>query len=412
VANGVIGSSIFGMPGDLAALTGALSPVACLLAGLGILAIVLCFAEVSSRFEAAGGSYLYCREAFGPAVGFQAGWLTFCMRVTSVAANLNVFVSYLATLVPAAATGIGRATTMVLVLAVVTFVNLRGVRQATWAVDFFTVAKLAPLAFLVVLGLGRIDPAVLQTQAVGQSDWLRALVLLVFAYGGFDTPMLAQGEMKRPRRDTAFALLAALAVIAAATMLVQLVVVGTVPHAAASRAPVADAFRLFLGPPGVVLASVGAMVSIYGWSMGTMLHTPRLLFAMAERRELPAWFAQVHPHLRTPQVAILAYAALSLVLALYGSFQWNAELSAIVRLVTYGLVSAALLVFRRRGGPEAGFLVPGGAVVAPVAVLYCGLLLATRSFTHAGILVAIMAVGYVLGRAASKPPAVGAQLRA
>src|SRR5213593_3629674 len=109
VVNGVIGSSIFGMPSVLAGLTGAWSPVAALLGGLGILAIVLCHAEVASRFNEAGGTYLYGREAFGRAVGFQAGWLSFWIRVTSMGANLNVFVDYLAQLAPAAGAAAGRA---------------------------------------------------------------------------------------------------------------------------------------------------------------------------------------------------------------------------------------------------------------------------------------------------------------
>jgi basic amino acid/polyamine antiporter, APA family len=400
------------MPDDLAALTGARSPLACLLAGLGILTIVLCFAEVASRFDAAGGAYLYCREAFGRTAGFQAGWLTFWMRVTAMAANLNVFVSYLAALLPVAGGPVGRAVTMVVVLGIVTFINLRGVRQATWTVDLFTVAKLAPLALLIVLGLGRIDPDVLEAQTVERSDWLRALVLLVFAYGGFDTPFLASGEMKRPRRDSAFALLAAMAVIATVYMLVQVVVVGTVPRLAASQAPLADAFKVLIGPAGVALASAGAMISVYGWATGTVLQSPRLLYSMSERGELPAVFARVHPRFRTPHVAILAYSAVSLALALYGSFSWNAEVSAIVRLVTYGAVCAALLVFRRRMAAEPGFRLPGAVVIAPLAVAFCLLLLGTRSFAQAGALLAIMAAGLVLGWAASKFRAAGAQLPA
>src|SRR5262245_32292684 len=101
IVNGVIGSSIFGMPGVQAGLTGAWSPLACLIAGAGVLTIVLCFAEVASRFKDGGGPYLYARHAFAPAVGFQAGWFTFWIRVTALAANLNVFADYAAALWPA-----------------------------------------------------------------------------------------------------------------------------------------------------------------------------------------------------------------------------------------------------------------------------------------------------------------------
>ena len=130
VVNGVIGSSVFGMPAVLAALTGAWSPLAVLLAAAGILTIVLCHAEVASRFREAGGTYLYALTAFGSFVGFQAGWLTFWIRVTSMGANLNVFASYFAEMVPAAGTAAGRAATMAAVTALVTLINVRGVRQS------------------------------------------------------------------------------------------------------------------------------------------------------------------------------------------------------------------------------------------------------------------------------------------
>ena len=153
IVNGVIGSAIFGMPAQIAALTGARSPIAHAIAALGVLTIVLCFAEVASRFEDSGGAYLYAREAFGRHVGFQAGWLTLWTRLLSAAANLNVFASYLSQILPVAAEGAGRSAVIVFVLFVITLINLIGVKQASWAVDVFTIAKLLPLALLVLLGL-------------------------------------------------------------------------------------------------------------------------------------------------------------------------------------------------------------------------------------------------------------------
>ncbi len=408
IVNAVVGSSIFGMPAELARLVGAWSPLAFLLAGAAVLTIVLCFAEVASRFRDAGGPYLYAREAFGRDVGFQAGWLTFWVRVTAVAANLNVFASYLGEIVPGAGTGYGRVATMAAVMAVIAAINVRGVRQATWTVDLFTVAKIAPLLLLVLLALPHVSGSVLAGQAVARPEWTQAILLLVYAYGGFEAPLIAAGEFRRPQRDSAFALLAGLAVVAVVYMLVQVAIVGTVPGVAAARAPVAAAFGRLLGGPGVVLASLTATVSIWGWSTGTVLQTPRLLFSMAERGELPGAFARVHPRFRTPVIAIVTYAALSLALALYGSFEWNATLSAIVRLVTYGLTCGSLLVFRRRLAEPPAFRVPGAAAVVPVAILFCLWLLATRTFTQAWILAALVAVGWLLGRSGRRRAAAAA----
>lgn len=397
IINGVIGSAIFGMPSDQARLAGQWSPLVALVAGLGVLTIVLCFAEVASRFQDPGGPYLYAREAFGPFVGFEAGWLTFWIRVTAVAANLNVFADYLGRIAPAAGQGWGRAAVMTGLVAVVASINLVGVRQATWTVNVFTIAKLLPLALLGLWGLTQVDAGVLASQAVAEPQWTQAILLLMFAYGGFEAPLIPAGEAKDPRRDTGFALLTALAVIATVYCVVQFVVIGLVPQVAGVKAPVAAAFGVLMGGPGVVLASVAAMVSIYGYTTGTTLSSPRVLFSMAERGELPGVFARVHPRFRTPHVAILAYALLALGLALYGSFTWNATLSAIVRLLTYGLTCAALLVFRARPGMgEAGFRVPAARAVAPLAIAFCLFLLVTRTLTQAWITVALVGVGALL----------------
>jgi len=405
IVNGVIGSAIFGMPAEQAALTGAWSPLASLFAALGILSVVLCFAEVGSRFTEAGGVYLYAREAFGSAVGFQAGWLMFWVRVLSMGANLNVFVNYLAQLAPPAGLGLGRAAVMTAMVLIITAINVRGVKQGTWAVNVFTLAKLLPLVFLVVLGLPRVSGEVLGTQAVAEPHWTQAVLLLVFAYGGFESVLIPAGEARDPRRDTAFALLVGLAVIATVYMLVQLVVIGVVPYVGARgpggevlhRAPVASAFRTLLGGSGAVLASLAAMISTWGWTVGATLQTPRLLFSMAGRSELPAAFARIHPRFRTPDRSIVTYAAASLAVGLYGSFAWNATISAIVRLVIFASTCAALLVLRRRpGAPPAGFRLAGAAVIAPAGLLFCVWLLSTRTFAQAWILVAVILVGFGL----------------
>ena len=123
VINSVIGSGVFGLPSTLAGFAGAWSPVTVLVAGVGIFIIVLCFAEVGSRFDEPGGPYLYTREAFGPAFGFQIGWLHIWTRLLSGAAVLNVLSGYLAPLVPWAGTATGRASVMIFAVTLVTVIK-------------------------------------------------------------------------------------------------------------------------------------------------------------------------------------------------------------------------------------------------------------------------------------------------
>jgi amino acid transporter len=189
---------------------------------------------------------------------------------------------------------------------------------------------------------------------------------------------------------------AALAVIASFYTLVQLVAVGVVERLADAKAPLASAFVVLIGPVGVMLAAGAAVVSILGYAAGTTLQSPRVLFAMAEDGELPKAMARVHAVWRTPHVAILAYAALALALAGFGSFAWNATLSAVVRLLTYGLTCVALPVLRWRDAEPPGFRLRAAGFFVPAATGFCLWLLATRSIAQAWPLGLLVAVGSVL----------------
>ena len=399
VVNSVIGSGIFGLPSAIAGHVGAWAPLAVLLAGACVFVVVLCFAEVGSRFDDGGGPYLYVRSAFGPAAGFHVGWLHIWSRLLSAAAVLNVFTSYLGALVPAVATPAGRAVAMSGGLAVVTAINVRGVRQASWAVNLFTVAKLLPLVLLGVVGVASVRPEVLATQTVAAPDWTEAVLLLVFAYGGFESAVVAAGEARDPKRDMAFALVVAMGAITAVYCLVQLAIVGVLPDAARSATPVSGALGAVLGPAGVTLGAAAVVVSVYGWLAGFALMTPRILLSMAGRHELPTALGHVHARHRTPDAAIVVNSAIALALGLYGSFAQAASLAAVVRLGIFASTCASLIALRRRAPDPPRFRLPAGDALAVAGIAFCAWLLATRSLAQASTLLAIVAVGEALRRA-------------
>ena len=88
VVNSIVGSGIFGLPSDLARLTGKASPWAVLLGGAAVGTVMACFAEVASYFDQAGGPYLYTRFTFGRLLGIQTGWMLWLVRVAAPAARL------------------------------------------------------------------------------------------------------------------------------------------------------------------------------------------------------------------------------------------------------------------------------------------------------------------------------------
>jgi amino acid transporter len=156
--NALIGAGIFGLPSEVFRRIGVYSLFAFAACALVVTLIILCFAEVSSRFTETGGPYLYAREAFGPVVGFEVGWLIWVARVTAFAANSNLFVDYLGFLWPAAGTGVGRAVTLSVIVLGLTAVNLTGVRNTANVTNVFTVAKLLPLLLFISVGLFFLDP--------------------------------------------------------------------------------------------------------------------------------------------------------------------------------------------------------------------------------------------------------------
>ena len=112
-----------------------------------------------------------------------------------------------------------------------------------------------------------------------------------------------------------------------------------------------------------------------GYLSANMLGVPRITFALAENGDFPSIFAAIHPRFRTPYISILAFALLSWLLALLGSFTWNATLSAVARLLYYGLVCAALPLFRRKQPEAAMFRLPGGTLFAILGAGICAVLI-------------------------------------
>lgn len=399
--NSVIGSGVFGLPSSVAGLVGEWSPLAVILAGACIFAIVLAFCEVGSRFDQAGGPYLYTRQSFGHAVGFQIGWLHVWTRIVSGAAVLNVLVSYLAVLAPSVGAPLGRAVVMTVCLGLVTAVNVAGVKQSAWMVNLFTVAKLLPLALLVALGLFQLDADTLATQRVAERKWTDAVLLLVFAYGGFESSVVAAGESRDPKRDTAFALIVGMLVVTVVYCAVQLAVVGVLPNASTEAAPVSAALGVVLGGGGRTVGTVAVVLSVYGWLSGFALMTPRILYAMAQRGELPSSFGRVHASRRTPHVAIITNSAIVLLLAIAGGFAQLAVVGAITRLAIFALTCAALIKLRRTDGP-APFTLAGGPLFAMVGIAFCIWMITTRSLAQAWPLGVIVALGFIAWLAAQR----------
>lgn len=397
--NCIIGSGVFGLPSVLAGLLGRASVLAVVLAAAAMGVIMACFSEVTSRFAETGGPYLYAREAFGRFMGIQVGWLVWFVRLTACAANANLFVVYLGQFWPSATQTVPKLTILTSLVGILAAINVRGVRTGARVSNFFTAAKLSSLGLVAATGAlyliraHRVIPEALVSP--GANEWGRAIVLLIFAYGGFEAALISAGEAKDPRRDMPFALFAALLTCVVLYGLIQWVVVGVLPDPGHSDRSLADVARIAMGHGGGVLIAMGALFSIYGYLGGNMLATPRITFALAERGDFPSLFSIVHSRFRTPYVSIFVFALLVWLLALFGSFAGNATLSAGSRLFYYGVICAALPVLRRKQKTRAAFQLRGGTLVAVLGMLICAILLTRIEYNKSIVLVVAVVVAFL-----------------
>ena len=398
--NQVIGGAVFAVPATLAAALGSWSWLAIGVVGLLAMAVALNFAEAGSRFDGTGGPYLYTRAAFGRFISFEVGWVVWLVRVTSWASVVNVLVSALGFYWPAVTTGAARLVLITSVALIIMAINIRGIKQSSLVVNALTIAKLTPLAVFILFGLPHVSVAALRPDAALTWDQIsKTLLLLIFAFGGYEVIPVPAGEARDPRRGVPFAMITTIAIVTTVLTLAQIVALGTLPNLATSTTPLADAALIFMGTGGALLMTAGAAVSVAGNNMGAALSGSRSMFALAEQGDIPRIFGHIHSTYRTPDVAIIVTCLTTLTLALTGSFGQLAAVSAIGRLLVYSGTCASVLRLRRQG--PAPFTIAGGPLVPIVALAVCVAMLAGATqdqLVRGGVALVVGAILFLIAR--------------
>jgi amino acid transporter len=366
--------------------------------------VALCFAEVGSRFTQTGGPYLYARVAFGPAIGFIVGWVTWVTRPLTIAAIGNLLVGYVSALWPAAGSGAPRAGVITAFIAVLTAVLVAGIRQTAFVGTAFTAGKLVVLGVFIVAGLPAIAwDRVTFDSAPDPGALASAVLLLVFAFGGFEMGSVVAGEIRDPRRDLPIGMTAALGIVAALYILIQLVAIGTATGLATSERPLADAATVVLGPIVGRTFAVVALMLLLGTMLTTLLLGTRMMYALGEQGQLPAFFARVHPRTRTPIGSILVTCGVAYVATLFSTFAGVLVIATSTRILTYLVTCVALPVLRRRPDvPPPLFEFRAGVPIAVACTVMLSALLFQSSWTELMTLVGVTVAGALpwwLGRA-------------
>jgi basic amino acid/polyamine antiporter, APA family len=372
VINCIIGSGIFGLPSELTRLLGRASPFAMIFAALTMAVIMACIAEVASQFSEPGGAYLYARTAFGRFCGMQIGWFELLSVTGGLAAVASIFLDYFAPFLPWSLSPWELRALLALVITIPAGVNCFGVRSGSNLSNVMTIAKLSPLALLIVFGVAHFakQPQMIHASDIaspGLSNWVSALVLLVFAYGGWEDGLLPGGEVREPRRTIPFALGAGLLTCAVIYMLLQFITVATI-GGKITNAPLQETALVLLGRGGATFVTIAILISTYGWISGAMLYGPRLAYSLAAQGDFPAVFARLHARFHTPWAAILLFAFTGWVLASSGTFLWLVALSSGSMIVEYAGLCASLIRLRKLRPNADAFRIPFGQVFSIVGV--------------------------------------------
>lgn len=373
IINTTIGASIFVLPASMYKMLGHAAPVAFICCAVAMAIFVTCFAIAGSRVSLTGGLYAYVEVAFGRYTGFLAGLMFFITAVLSVAAVVNVLVGAAAGLSSLLASDVARVMIMVAVYGILVAINVRGVRAGAGAVTFVTLLKLLPLLMFVAAGIFFIKPDAIALSAPTSSKTLGdSILLLLFAFFGIEVALLPSGEVKNPARTVPRAIYLALALTTILYILIQLVAQGTLgaPLGDATVSPLAEAAGAFLGNFGRLLLMAGATISSFGFVTSDILSSPRILFAFGRDGVLPGWFAHVHPRFRSPDIAIIIYAAIAFALSVSSTFEGLAVMANVAALLLYLLCCAAAWELIRRdvraNGPP--FTFPGANLFPFIAV--------------------------------------------
>lgn len=418
VINCIIGGGIFGLPGELNRLLGRDSPIAVLFAALAVGVMIACAAEVASQFSEAGGPYLYIRTAFGRFAGLVVGWIQLLSVTAGVAALSDLFATFFGNLLNWPLTHWQRGLLVAALIALPAVANYRGVSKGAILNNALSLAKLAPLALLIVLGMGRFAQhsqlvRISEITSPGMSNWLRALVFLISAFNGWEDSVVPSGETKDPRRTIPFGLGMALLAVAGIYALIQFITVATITPGM-TDAPLQGVASMLIGQSGATFVTIAALISLYGWISAAMLYAPRLAYSLAEHGDFPAILARVHPKFKTPAPAIIFYAITGWVLASSGTFLWLMALGAGTSLIMYAGMCCALVRLRKMRPDADALRIPFGPAMSGVGVLLCLALLTGLHRSEALLLaltVVVATFNWLLVRRRSQLEGVAAEAR-
>jgi len=405
VVGSIIGADIYVASAFGAKYLGPFSLVVWVLAGVIAIVIALCFAQCAALLPKVGGPYAYAKEAWGPFAGFLVGWSLWLAEWVSLAVFPVAFTQYLMFFLPGL-DPIFQILVKGLFIVFLLVTNIVGVRAAGKTNDMLTVAKLAPLVLFSVIGLFYIvlHPATAAGNFVpflpfGLGNFGLTLVLVFWAYAGFEISTIPAEETKDPSRTIPKAIVLGISIVTIFYLVTNTVLFAVMPADQLARSttplPTATGTALALLPTLALVAGViiggGALISVAGSDESGMIGTSRLGYALAVDGLFPRIFAKIHPRFKTPYLGIIVTAVAAFVAG-------NVDMSMLVAVsvfllaVAY-LATSASIFFLRRKGLKALFHLRGGSFVPILGAIFSLVLITQCTITQVVLGLVLLAIG-------------------
>jgi APA family basic amino acid/polyamine antiporter len=405
VVGAIIGADIYVASSLGAGLLGPFSLVVWVIAGIFAIVIALCFAECAAMVPKVGGPYAYAREAWGPFAGFTVGWSLWLAEWISLAVFPVAFTQYCLFFLPGMNI-FSQTAVKVLFIIFLIVTNIFGVKAAGRTNDALTLAKLAPLIFFSAVGIIYVisNPGTAASNfspfiPLGLGNFGPALVLIFWAYAGFEISTIPAGEIDNPRRTIPKAIFLGISIVTVFYLTTNFVLLGVTNWSQLSgNAPLVTATMTALGSTsklallGSYIVGIGALISIAGSDESGMIGTSRLGYALAADGLFPRAFARIHPKFKTPYLGIIIQSVTALVAAIVGGLQMLIATSVFFLSVAYAATCASVFWLHRKNGESKGH--PVGRIILPcLGVIFSVYLISQCTPAQIAIGVALLLVG-------------------
>lgn len=404
IINIIIGSGIFVLPAIIAGYMGASSIIAYVFCGILMALVMLCFAEAGSKVTNTGGPYTYIETAFGDYAGFIGGILAVSGNFFADAAVSNALVNILASAYPIFASGWIRILFLFILFYGLVYINVIGLKQGIGLVKFNTFAKLIPLLLLIVIGWKNVSLGNLEIHSLPSIKTLgETSLILFFAFQGCETGLIVGGEVINPKRTIPKAVFISIITVVIIYILIQTVAQGVLGSELPNfkAAPLAETAKVIFGPFGLILLLIGAIISMFGNMSGSILNSPRILYALSRDKVIPInWLSKIHKSFATPHIAIIIYATIGFTLAVSGTFEQLVVIASSSILLLYLGVALSVIKLRKshKSQPDE-YKIPGGLsvpVLSIIIILYFLSNLTRNEIIATVIIIGILSLIFVL----------------